>query len=90
MLTLTPDDILLDCHADDWQAALDHAAEALLQAGLTADGYRDGLHAREAQSSTFLGSAIAIPHGTSVPPGCGCCSSPGASTGTTAIASMCW
>lgn len=64
MLTLTPDDILLDCHADDWQAALDHAAEALLQAGLTADGYRDGLHAREAQSSTFLGNAIAIPHGT--------------------------
>jgi multiphosphoryl transfer protein len=64
MLTLTQDDILLGCEARDWRGALDRAAEALQLAGLVAAGYRDGLHAREAQSSTFLGSAIAIPHGT--------------------------
>ncbi|MGJ7457896.1 fused PTS fructose transporter subunit IIA/HPr protein [Halomonas sp. RA08-2] len=64
MLTLSQDDILLGCEAPDWRGALDCAAEALQQAGLVAAGYRDGLHAREAQSSTFLGSAIAIPHGT--------------------------
>ena len=64
MLTLGPDDILLDRHADNWQAALDSAANALAEAGLVAAEYRDGLHAREAQSSTYLGNAIAIPHGT--------------------------
>lgn len=64
MLTLGPDDILLDRHADGWQTALDSAAQALVDAGLVEAEYRDGLHAREAQSSTFLGNAIAIPHGT--------------------------
>ncbi|MDR5874709.1 phosphoenolpyruvate--protein phosphotransferase [Vreelandella gomseomensis] len=64
MLTLGSDDILLGCHADDWQAALNGAADALVEAGFVEPGYRDGLHAREAQSSTFLGNAIAIPHGT--------------------------
>ncbi|WP_249978134.1 phosphoenolpyruvate--protein phosphotransferase [Vreelandella olivaria] len=64
MLTLGPDDILLGCHAENWQAALDSAATALTEAGLVEAEYRTGLHAREAQSSTFLGNAIAIPHGT--------------------------
>ena len=32
MLTLRQEDILLGCEASDWQAALDHAAEALLAA----------------------------------------------------------
>jgi multiphosphoryl transfer protein len=64
MLTLHQDDILLDCRADHWRAALDQAAAALHDAGLVEPAYRDGLYAREAQSSTFLGHAIAIPHGT--------------------------
>lgn len=64
MLTLRQDDILLDCRADDWRDALEQAAESLHAAGLVAAAYRDGLFAREAQSSTFLGSGIAIPHGT--------------------------
>ncbi|RXE47186.1 phosphoenolpyruvate--protein phosphotransferase [Chromohalobacter israelensis] len=64
MLTLTSDDVLLDRHAEDWRDALDQAAEALVEAGRVASGYRDGLHAREAQSSTYLGNGIAIPHGT--------------------------
>ncbi|MBE0404014.1 phosphoenolpyruvate--protein phosphotransferase [Halomonas citrativorans] len=64
MLTLGPNDILLDRHANNWQAALDEAARVLADAGLVDPAYREGLHAREAQSSTYLGNAIAIPHGT--------------------------
>ena len=64
MLTLRQDDILLGCRADDWHKALDQAADALHEAGMVERGYRDGLLDREAQSSTFLGNAIAIPHGT--------------------------
>ncbi|MFG6667529.1 phosphoenolpyruvate--protein phosphotransferase [Halomonas sp. HNIBRBA4712] len=64
MLTLGPHDILPGCRASDWHAALDAAADALIEAGLASPGYRDGLRAREAQSSTYLGNAIAIPHGT--------------------------
>ncbi|MGQ4879695.1 phosphoenolpyruvate--protein phosphotransferase [Billgrantia sp. LNSP4103-1] len=64
MLILRPEDIRLDCQATDWRAALDQAAESLHQAGLTDAAYRDGLFHREAQSSTYLGNAIAIPHGT--------------------------
>ena len=64
MLTLRQDDILLDRRADDWRMALDQAAEALHEAGLVERDYRDGLFHRESQSSTFLGNAIAIPHGT--------------------------
>ncbi|MBB3231197.1 phosphoenolpyruvate--protein phosphotransferase [Halomonas stenophila] len=64
MLTLSQDDILLGCQAENWRAALDQAADSLHAAGLVAPAYRDGLYDREAQSSTFLGNAIAIPHGT--------------------------
>ncbi|MDN3557012.1 phosphoenolpyruvate--protein phosphotransferase [Halomonas maura] len=64
MLTLSQDDVLLGCQAENWRAALDQAAESLHAAGLVAPAYRDGLYDREAQSSTFLGNAIAIPHGT--------------------------
>ncbi|WP_251977814.1 phosphoenolpyruvate--protein phosphotransferase [Salinicola avicenniae] len=64
MLTLQPQDAALDCRADDWQDALNQAAASLQAAGLVESGYRDALHAREAQGSTFLGSGIAIPHGT--------------------------
>ncbi|WFF41798.1 phosphoenolpyruvate--protein phosphotransferase [Salinicola endophyticus] len=64
MLTLTPQDAALDCRADGWQDALDQAAASLHQAGLVEPAYRDALHAREAQGSTYLGSGIAIPHGT--------------------------
>jgi phosphocarrier protein FPr len=49
MLTLTSEDVLLDRHADDWRDALNQAGEALVEAGRVAPGYRDGLHAREAQ-----------------------------------------
>lgn len=64
MLILGPEDILLDRYANNWQAALNSAACALATAGLVETEYRNGLHAREAQSSTYLGNGIAIPHGT--------------------------
>ena len=64
MLTLTQQDVLLGCRAADWRDALDQAAAALVDAGRATPEYRNGLHAREAQSSTYLGNAIAIPHGT--------------------------
>ncbi|MCS2609210.1 phosphoenolpyruvate--protein phosphotransferase [Halomonas dongshanensis] len=64
MLTLGPNEVLLGHRADAWQHALDAAAQALVDAKLVDTAYRDGLHAREAQSSTYLGNGIAIPHGT--------------------------
>ncbi len=64
MLTLTREDVRLGCRAADWRAALAQAAEALVQAGRVSAEYAEGLLAREAQSSTYLGNGIAIPHGT--------------------------
>ncbi|WP_309889143.1 putative PEP-binding protein [Archangium sp.] len=64
MLTLTREDVRLGCRAADWRAALAQAAEALVQAGRVSAEYGEGLLAREAQSSTYLGHGIAIPHGT--------------------------
>ncbi|HET8791980.1 MAG TPA: phosphoenolpyruvate--protein phosphotransferase [Modicisalibacter sp.] len=64
MLTLHQDDVLLDCRATDWRDALNQAAASLAEAGRATPEYRRGLHEREAQSSTYLGNAIAIPHGT--------------------------
>jgi phosphocarrier protein FPr len=64
MLTLTHDDVLLGCHAADWREALSQAGQALVAAGRAEPGYAEGLFAREAQSSTWLGQGIAIPHGT--------------------------
>lgn len=64
MLMLHQDDVLLDCRAADWRDALDQAAASLAEAGRATPEYRLGLHEREAQSSTYLGNAIAIPHGT--------------------------
>ncbi|WP_375193151.1 phosphoenolpyruvate--protein phosphotransferase [Marinobacter sp.] len=64
MLTLTANDVRLGARATDWQDALIQAAQDLEQAGRTATAYRDGMMAREQQSSTVLGNGIAIPHGT--------------------------
>ncbi|EAU65764.1 fused PTS fructose transporter subunit IIA/HPr protein, partial [Stigmatella aurantiaca] len=64
MLTLNQDDVRLGCHATDWREALAQAAQALTDAHRVSAEYREGLLAREAQSSTYLGNGIAIPHGT--------------------------
>ncbi len=44
--------------------AIRQVAAALVSAGNVADGYVNGMLAREQQTSTFLGNGIAIPHGT--------------------------
>lgn len=44
--------------------AIRQVAAALVQAGNVAEGYVNGMLAREQQTSTFLGNGIAIPHGT--------------------------
>jgi phosphocarrier protein FPr len=50
--------------AGDKTDAIRQVASALVSAGNVADGYVDGMLAREQQTSTFLGNGIAIPHGT--------------------------
>lgn len=64
MLSLTLDDILLNQVAADKHNAIVDIAASLANKGLVQSAYVDGLLAREAQSSTFLGNGIAIPHGT--------------------------
>ncbi|MEL0617828.1 phosphoenolpyruvate--protein phosphotransferase [Cobetia marina] len=64
MLSLAHEDVLLAAHANDWRDALNQAADALVAGGRATPAYREGLLAREAQSSTYLGQGIAIPHGT--------------------------
>lgn len=64
MLSLDREDIFLAAHASDWRDALQQAADALVAGGRATPAYREGLLAREAQSSTYLGQGIAIPHGT--------------------------
>ncbi len=64
MLELTPDAVLLDRSATDWRDALAQAGQALIAAELVETDYTDALFEREAQSSTYLGNGIAIPHGT--------------------------
>ncbi|MBA1271874.1 phosphoenolpyruvate--protein phosphotransferase [Stutzerimonas azotifigens] len=64
MLELHAQHIRMHQSADDKSAALVLLADALVADGLVAPGYLEGLRAREAQGSTYLGQGIAIPHGT--------------------------
>lgn len=64
MFQLSVQDIHPGQQAGDKQDAIRQVAAALVQAGNVADGYVDGMLAREQQTSTFLGNGIAIPHGT--------------------------
>ncbi|TXY01915.1 fused PTS fructose transporter subunit IIA/HPr protein [Vibrio mimicus] len=64
MLELTTQDIQLQQHFENKQAAIQGLAQALTAKGLVAEGYAPGMLNREAQHSTYLGNGIAIPHGT--------------------------
>ena len=64
MLTLKTDDIQLGAQATDKVSAIRLVAARLSAAGLVSDAYVDGMLRREEQTSTYLGSGIAIPHGT--------------------------
>ncbi|MBD1577480.1 fused PTS fructose transporter subunit IIA/HPr protein [Vibrio sp. S11_S32] len=64
MLTLTTQNITLARTAKDKAEAVTHIAASLTEQGYVEAGYVEGMLSREAQSSTFLGNGIAIPHGT--------------------------
>ncbi|WP_312627040.1 fused PTS fructose transporter subunit IIA/HPr protein [Scandinavium sp.] len=64
MFQLSAQDIHPGQQAGNKEEAIRLVASALVSAGNVADGYVDGMLAREQQTSTFLGNGIAIPHGT--------------------------
>lgn len=64
MFDLSLKDIHLGAQAQNKQEAIALVAAALTQAGHVSAGYVDGMMQREQQTSTYLGSGIAIPHGT--------------------------
>lgn len=64
MFQLSVQDIHPGQQAGNKEDAIRHIAAALVQAGNVAEGYVNGMLAREQQTSTFPGNGIAIPHGT--------------------------
>lgn len=64
MFHLSPQDIHLAATASNKEEAIQQIAAALTQAGYVSEGYVQGMLNREKQTSTYLGSGIAIPHGT--------------------------
>lgn len=64
MFQLSVQDIHPGAQAGEQRRGHSPVAAALVQAGNVADGYVNGMLAREQQTSTFLGNGIAIPHGT--------------------------
>jgi mannitol/fructose-specific phosphotransferase system IIA component len=61
---LTPELVQLGARATSKEDAIRQAGELLVRAGCAAPGYVDGMLARERTMSTYLGSGVAIPHGT--------------------------
>lgn len=64
MFVLQPNHIYLNQSANDKQHALQQLADILIKDNLVKPEYLQGLQDREAQTSTYLGQGIAIPHGT--------------------------
>ncbi|WP_409308935.1 fused PTS fructose transporter subunit IIA/HPr protein [Pectobacterium sp. B1J-3] len=64
MFQLSQQDIHLGAVANSKQDAIQLVAAALTEAGCVGAAYVDGMLQREQQTSTYLGSGIAIPHGT--------------------------
>lgn len=64
MLKLTTHNIELQQTASEKTSAIKNLAASLAKKGMVEDRYVEGMLNREAQHSTYLGSGIAIPHGT--------------------------
>lgn len=64
MLSLSSNDIQLKQSAPNKQHAIKALAQGLANKTYVEASYVDGMLAREAQHSTYLGNGIAIPHGT--------------------------
>jgi mannitol/fructose-specific phosphotransferase system IIA component len=60
---LTIDRICVDASANEKQEAIRMAGELLIKTGCVSPEYVEGMLAREATMSTYLGSGVAIPHG---------------------------
>ena len=61
---LIKDAMIMDLKATDKKAAIDEMVNKLYQAGRISDVqvFKDGILAREAQTSTGLGDGVAMPH----------------------------
>ncbi|MDQ0754853.1 PTS mannitol transporter subunit IICBA [Arthrobacter sp. B3I4] len=61
---LAADSVVLSGSAATRDAAIDEAGRLLLDRGAVDAGYLDAMHEREESVSTYMGSYLAIPHGT--------------------------
>ena len=61
---LVPDSVILNGTATTRDAAIDEAGRLLLDRGAVDEGYITAMHEREESVSTYMGSYLAIPHGT--------------------------
>ena len=61
---LEADSVVLNGTATTRDAAIDEAGRLLLDRGAVDAGYLDAMHEREESVSTYMGSYLAIPHGT--------------------------
>jgi mannitol PTS system EIICBA or EIICB component len=61
---LVADSVVLTGTATTRDAAIDEAGQLLLARGAVDSGYVDAMHEREESVSTYMGSYLAIPHGT--------------------------
>jgi PTS system mannitol-specific IIC component len=61
---LVADSVVLNGAATTRDAAIDEAGRLLLERGAVDSGYIDAMHEREESVSTYMGSFLAIPHGT--------------------------
>jgi PTS system mannitol-specific IIC component len=61
---LVADSVILDGTATTRDAAIDEAGRLLLDRGAVDNAYLDAMHEREESVSTYMGSYLAIPHGT--------------------------
>lgn len=64
MLSLSIQDVQIGAQLADKPSVIAELANWLERDGLVAAGYGAGMLAREAQTATYLGQGIAIPHGT--------------------------
>ena len=61
---LVAESVVLNGAATTRDAAIDEAGQLLLDRGAVDSGYLDAMHEREESVSTYMGSYLAIPHGT--------------------------
>ncbi|WP_426979659.1 PTS mannitol transporter subunit IICBA [Pseudarthrobacter sp. O4] len=61
---LVAESVVLNGTATSRDAAIDEAGRLLLDRGAVDTGYLDAMHEREESVSTYMGSYLAIPHGT--------------------------